>query len=211
MISLLQIGPHNFSVFDSEIRTTSAIEAYNSVIGKSIPKKATFFKFVAFLQMQEFEKVRKFELLMNTNGSVGKKRIKKSCVLKADMISKFKNDLLQGTITPSKFLDQLVLSKNNLIVQMEPDEDLFEELSYLEEDIEDESLNHIETNQNTINNNMCVVCFIKQPNILFFPCKHLKICSECCLTMQTHKIDQTSKLVCPFCRAEVHETLQIFI
>ncbi|XP_067635869.1 uncharacterized protein [Eurosta solidaginis] len=52
-----KIDPHNFSVFDSEIRTTSAIEAYNGVIGKSIPKKATFFKFVAFLQMQEFEKV----------------------------------------------------------------------------------------------------------------------------------------------------------
>lgn len=41
----------------------------------------------------------------------------------------------------------------------------------------------------------CVVCLEQQPNILFLPCKHIKVCSEC---HKQRKNDQ-----CPVCRCEI--------
>lgn len=42
--------------------------------------------------------------------------------------------------------------------------------------------------------NLCTVCFVKEPNTVFMPCGHGGICDECALGI-FEKSDQ-----CPFCR-----------
>jgi len=49
----------------------------------------------------------------------------------------------------------------------------------------------------------CVICIDKLANIVCLPCKHLALCGMC---------DQRQTvLVCPICRADVHEKLPIFM
>ncbi|KAI8116748.1 hypothetical protein CVS40_11230, partial [Lucilia cuprina] len=50
------VGCKNFSVYNENIRTTSAVEAYNGIIGRSAEKNGHFFKFVKVIRDEEFLK-----------------------------------------------------------------------------------------------------------------------------------------------------------
>lgn len=66
----LQEGPEKISVFKLQNRTTSALEAYNGVLGKKVVNKGNFYKFVELIQEIEFEKGRDFDLLIESGGAV---------------------------------------------------------------------------------------------------------------------------------------------
>lgn len=51
--------------------------------------------------------------------------------------------------------------------------------------------------------NLCTVCFCKEPNTVFMPCGHGGICDGCALGI-FEKSDQ-----CPFCRKEIIQVLEI--
>ncbi len=51
------------------------------------------------------------------------------------------------------------------------------------------------TEKDTSIERACVVCLEQQPNVLFLPCKHIKVCSGC---HKQRKNDQ-----CPVCRCEI--------
>lgn len=94
---------------------------------------------------------------------------------------------------------------------MDPEDDLFENVTYLEEECEEEE---VETPEQTANLEvkLCVVCTVQEPNILLLPCKHMKICSECVLKLQANAIaKEHEKFECPVCRQAVIDTIQVFL
>lgn len=58
----------------------------------------------------------------------------------------------------------------------------------------------IEENERLKNERLCVVCLIKDKNILYLPCAHLATCLDCSYSLQT----------CPMCRSAVQATVRTF-
>ncbi|XP_046804590.1 E3 ubiquitin-protein ligase RNF26-like [Lucilia cuprina] len=104
----------------------------------------------------------------------------------------------------------MVYPKNKTCSDMEPYEDVFEELVYLEEKIEEDDVeDHIEPRNIEIK--LCFVCVNEEPNTLFLPCKHMKMCYQCFLKLQAQAIVNNGQLNCPVCRQAVVETMQVFL
>lgn len=196
-------------------RTTSAIEAYNGVLGRTLPKSGNFFKFTKTIQDEEFMKSRDFEILVESGGTVGTKIRRKHSVERANKIMEASELLERGSITAMAFLNRMVYPKNNICTDMEPIDDIFQEYPDCVNDEEkissDEEWPAIETVAQR-DNNMCVVCFNNRPNIVLLPCKHLQICSECNLKLQAKGLAaKTNAYICPVCRQEVEDTIQVFL
>lgn len=176
-----------------------------------IPKQGNFFKFVKVLQTEEFNKSRDFELLTNSGGALGKTKKRRKFIEKAELIEKANEELRSGSITATAFINRLVFPKNKIVYEMEPDEDLFEEHSYLEdEDEEDDTVSEPPTLPRS--QILCVVCLEVEPNILLIPCKHIKTCNSCVLKLQAASIaNGLETFNCPVCRAEVNDTMGVFL
>lgn len=201
------------SVFGTTTRTTSAVEGYNGALAKMIPKQGNFFKFVKVLQAEELSKSRDFELLANSGGAMGKTKKKRKFIEKAELIEQANEELRSGSITATAFINRLVFPKNKIVNEMEPDEDIFEDLAYLEEEEEDEEEDIVsEPPQIPRSQVLCAICFEVEPNMLMLPCKHLKTCNTCVLKLQAENITKgIDKLNCPICREEVIDMMQVFL
>lgn len=204
------------SVFGTTTRTTSAIEAYNGVLGRIIPKHGNFFKFVKMLQNEEFSKGRELELLINSGGTYGTSRRKRSAIDKATKIEQAGIELQNGKITASGFLNRMVFAKNKTVYEMEPDEDIFEDIPYLDEE-EDNEDGICETQQppkstdTKRQSNDCAICMGSQSNTLFLPCKHLKTCNSCVLKLQAAAIARgLDTIKCPICCQNVEDSMLVF-
>lgn len=164
------------------------------------------------LQKEEFSKSRAFELLANSGGASAPKRRRK-CVDKAHKIATASEELRAGRITASTFINRMVFPKNETVTEMEPDDDLFEDISYLEEEDEEESDPNDDASKAPAKALLlCVVCLVREPNILLLPCKHLKICSECLLKLQADSLaNDEEHYKCPVCRDLVNDTMQVFL
>lgn len=208
--TFLQIGPEKISVSNTSTRTTSALEAYNGILGKMIPKHGNFFKFVQVLQAEEFSKSREFEQFVSSGGSFGKPKRRKINIDKDSKIEKALDELQKGVITASTFLNRMVFPKNNTCTGMEPDDDLFDEAFYLEEEDDDDVL-ETDSSRN-IEVKLCVVCIAEEPNTLLLPCKHMKMCNGCVLKLQAQAIaNNEDHFQCPVCRQIVSDTMQVFL
>lgn len=200
-------------MFGTSTRTTSAIEAYNGVLGRMIPKHGNFFKFVSILLYEEFSKSRDLKLLIDCGGALGKVKKPRKSIDRADKIEAAAKELQSGKITASIFLNRLVFPKNRIYTEMEPDEDIFEEITFLEEE-DSEVDDTTETNiipTASAQQFLCAVCFVLQPNIVLMPCKHLKLCNECLLKLQAESIaNGMPKCKCPVCRVEVDDYFQVY-
>lgn len=62
-------SPETISVFELTARTTNALEAFNGVLGKTIPKRSHFFRFVHSLLKIEREKAYEVQTLIATGGA----------------------------------------------------------------------------------------------------------------------------------------------
>lgn len=157
--------------------------------------------------MEEYRKSRELELVINSGGALGKpKRKTKENVMRANLIAKAETDLLNGLITATSFLDRMVFSRNKIVTDMEPFEDIFEDLKYMEE--ESNATEEGAANPPLI----CIICLENKPNILLLPCKHLKLCSDCTSKIEAQSVaNNFNKFKCPFCRQDVDEHLHIFI
>lgn len=183
------------------------------MLGKMIPKLGNFFKFVKTLQTEEFNKSREFELLANSGGALGKTKRKRKFIEKSELIEKANEELRSGSITAMAFINRMVFPKNKIVTEMEPDEDLFEDHSYLEEEDEgDEEEIVTEPPEMPRSQILCVICYEVEPNMLLIPCKHLKTCNACVLKLQAESIAKgLDKFNCPICRQEVNDTMQVFL
>lgn len=208
-----QVGPYGISVFGAATRTTSAVEAYNGVLGNILPKHGNFFKFVKVLQNEEFNKSKQFETLANSDGAIGNIKRKKKSIEASEKIENAWKQLREGNITASAFLDKMVYKQNSICVQQEPEDDLFADINYLEDEEGDEEYDSGEVNASQESErNLCVVCTEVEPNIVLLPCKHLKVCATCNLKLQADCISKgLSKYACPICRQEVDDSMQVFV
>lgn len=178
-----------------------------------ILKQGNFFKFVKVLQTEEFNKSREFELLANSGGALGKNKRKRKFIEKAELIEKANEELRSGSITATAFINRMIFPKNEIVTEMEPDEDLFEDQVYLEQaEEEEEDVAPVESQGVPCSQILCVICYEVEPNILTIPCKHLKTCNACVLKLQAEAIAKgLDKFRCPFCREEVNDTMQVFL
>lgn len=62
-----------------------------------------------------------------------------------------------------------------------------------------------------IASSICSICDDKPFNTVMLPCKHANICSSCYGNIVQVAKSQNKKALCPYCRAEVKETIAIFI
>lgn len=183
-------------------------------MGRLLPKRGHFFKFVGVLRDEEYSKSRALRLLIESGGILGAKRVKRSDAEKARKIAEATAALEDGTITTSTFLNRMVFPKNNVCTDWEPFEDIFESGSEGNESADDEMENEMEDEMKDANSkpSKCIVCYDKPPNTALLPCKHLKCCNECVLKIQAQCIaDGLNEYYCPYCRTIVEDTLQLFI
>lgn len=197
------MGCENFSVFKQNTRTTSAVEAYNGVLGRSIEKNGNFFKFINAIRNEEFFKCRHFSMSVESGGSLQKQR-KKASAQKDKYIEEFSELLESGKINAATFLSRMVFKGHAICVGMVPS--LFDDA---EEDDAHESDNEVGDNEaSTFNNEReCVVCRDNVANILLLPCKHLKICQICHSTISSNEDSYN----CPCCRIPVDDFMQVYV
>ena len=193
------MGCNNFSVFNQKTRTTSAVEAYNGVLGRYAEKHCHFFKFVGLIRNEEFYKSRHFAILCESGGSLSKKRRRLN---KDQKIQEASLLLEKGSITVNVFLSRMVYERNEICVNMVPKLDIFDEEN-LEDELADEDLQlPISSNENE-----CVVCKDKAPNVALLPCKHLKICDECHVKLLAEAVaNNTQNYNCT-----VEDSIQVYI
>lgn len=81
---IFQEGPESISVFGLTYRTTGSLEAFNGVLGKNIPPRAHFFRFVRHLLVQERNKAIAVNKLVESGGASFNKRLssKVNCSIK---------------------------------------------------------------------------------------------------------------------------------
>lgn len=207
MQHIFQIGCNNFSVYKQKTRTTSAVEAYNGVLGRFAEKNGHFFKFVRFIRNEEFFKSRHFSMMCESGGALSQKRRKKSKAAKWKKTEEAWILLEEGDLTVSEFLSRMVFKGNGVCADMIPEENIFEEETLHEEESEDEYFDL----PATANENDCAICKEKAANIVFIPCKHLKICSQCDIKLMADAVSKGSQNYnCPCCRVTVQETIQVY-
>lgn len=202
-------------------RTTSALEAYNGVLGRQIQKKGNFFRFVETLREEEYEKSKKFEVLIESGGTVGAKRSTKYFETRSVKIAEATELLEKGKITPMLFLNRLAFQRNKVMDDMDPKESIFEEDDIAIDDGDDGNVEEIpvpaeqddnEEDSTVGQGTMCIICQVSAPNTAFLPCKHMKCCSECILKLQAQCIASNNrKLKCPYCREFVEDTLTLYV
>lgn len=203
---IIQVSCKNFTVHNQDTRTTSAVEAYNGILGRSAEKNGHFFKFVRIIRDEEFFKSRHFAMLCESGGSLAKKK-RKSSVEKCKKIKEATLLLEQGKITVATFLSRMVYEKNEICVDMVPEENIFQE-----ESSEDEIPDELEEPPTRNNNSECIICRDNPTNILLLPCKHLKICDECNLKLQAEAISRgLQNYNCPYCRKIVEDSMQVYV
>lgn len=206
--TIFQIGCNNFTVHNQKTRTTSAVEAYNGVLGRSADKNGNFFKFVAVIRDEEYFKSRHFFMLTESGGSLCKKK-KKQDVKRHSQIEEATLLLNQGRITAATFLSRMVYEANEVCVDMVTKLDIFQEAE--DSDCEMSSEEEVAIDVESSTGHDCVVCEDKPSNVVMIPCKHLKICTECNLKLLA---DSNSKGLyhynCPYCRTTVEDTMEVF-
>lgn len=146
-------------------------------------------------------------MLCESGGAMAQKRRKRDKFARCSKIENASVLLQEGKLTVSEFLSRMVFEGNGICVDMIPEENIFKDQSS-DEQSEDEILELPLSN----NENVCVVCQDKSPNIVFIPCKHLKVCNECDAKLMADALSTGQRRYnCPFCRQIVDESMQVFV
>lgn len=102
---------HSNSVFGIWMRTTSPLEAFNSVLNRSLPKHANFFKFLEGLKNHEFTKAVDMRNAINEPEPEVKRKRKRD-QLREDRISKYSGLLKAKKIKIDEFFEEVAVKEN---------------------------------------------------------------------------------------------------
>ena len=83
----------------------------------------------------------------------------------------------------------------------------FEESSFDLESDEDEDDNILPFTQ-IIEVLKCILCFEKPRDVVFKPCRHFKVCSDCYKALEQRY--KNSLLLCPYCRQIVESSEKVY-
>lgn len=172
-----------------ETRTTCAVEAINGVIGRGLPGKANFFKFVDYIKGMDLSRSIKLRNLY-ARCVVAKKKARKNDA--GDNIRAASQALQSGHINVLEFLENIALfkeKKNYFAVfkwlsVFDTDSEIEVTNKRMLRDLEGEEYEERENSQppkrkRTQSMNLCSLCDVNEVNLLFMPCKHAVMCSEC--------------------------------
>lgn len=186
------------------IRTTSALEGFNSKLSRSIEKHGQFYKFLDCIRNEDFQhSVSLSKIAAGALSVLPKKRKTQSD--KDSKIRHLTQQLDKGEISVSDFFN-FVINKENHIVECD---EIWEENIDEEPESEDTEENEISFSQTT-EVLKCVICLTEPRNILLMPCKHFKICSSCLQHLDQKSKKNSSSLLCPYCRQIVENNFNIF-
>lgn len=88
------------------MRTTSALEAFNSVLNRSLPKHANFFKFIDSIKQHEFSRYTEFSNSIDKCPETRKKKRKRD-QLRDEKISECSMELKEKKIDVKIFLSKM--------------------------------------------------------------------------------------------------------
>lgn len=210
----LQENEETISVYKRSLRTTSALESYNSKLGKKIAAKGNFFKFVGAIIEEELVVGRDLSRMIETGGAVKPSRKLKYKDRDA-MITTATQDLESEKITTMEFLNRITYEEHdNLLKNIS----LFLPEGYLSanehsDSDEDGSTSSQSTAGSQYNPNegdgMCVVCKISRWNMCFLPCTHIRCCKNCTERLHADALPQQPK--CPICRQTVAKSFSVIV
>ncbi|AJD20163.1 IAP_b [Tipula oleracea nudivirus] len=66
------------------------------------------------------------------------------------------------------------------------------------------TLSDDEVHQNAVEENYCKICYLRPKQIILLPCRHYGLCADC------FKLDTNNDGLCPFCRSEIHNTIDVY-
>lgn len=180
------------------MRTTSALEGYNSRLAKKIYKHGNFLKFMDCLIDEEYNTTRNFIAALDGQTMMIFEGPKQDFKIRNNIIEKLTSKLTKKKITLSEFLPQIIqifnksdLLQSSEVISSDEEGDDFLNDDYLSEDI-----------------SLCIICFNNKRDILLQPCNHLKICKDCYGKMAENC---RSSILCPYCRTIVQNSVQVFL
>lgn len=178
-------------------RTTCAVEQFNGVLGRGLPSKSNFFKFVAYIK--EIDLTRSIRLRnMSNRGLTQRKDKRKSRKVLSDAIELTSKLMESKRITSLEFLENIASSKQRICSS----EHWMLEIDSNDNDDDDDST--LETVQAkrvcTEALNLCRICEAAEANIVLLPCAHAIVCSFCWL--------KNSSKVCIECENIVNTFIQ---
>lgn len=184
------------------MRTTSALEGFNSQLGRRIPKKGNFFKFVKRLGEIEFAECRKMRQMVDSGGSINPRR------------DTARDISIRNTITIIEFLKAVTYNGNSISSDMAHFNIPANYISDGGEDSDDnddilEGPRDIDNNeQRAADDLICIVCADQRARVLFLPCRHMKCCEECSSKLAAEK---ENGFFCPNCMQLVEDTIVVFV
>lgn len=193
------------------MRTTSSLESYNAALGRKFPVKGNFFRFVKLIADEEFIKSRDMRDAVDSGGSSTRKRkVNERDQLIKEAVAELRDDKL----TVMQFLSRVTFERNKIVTDMAHFEVPIGYQSENEYSDEEEEQNNTEgdrkTSTSTELHSLCVVCKVNQPDIVFLPCRHLKNCNTCYLTLERN-LGENEKVQCPYCKERVEDTIAVFV
>lgn len=99
---------NSLSVFNLTMRTTSSLEAFNSSLNRSIPKKAHLFKFIECLKLHESRKAdRMYSLAHGTLPEIHFKARREKDEIRAEKIRRCTSFLCEKKMSIKEFLEAM--------------------------------------------------------------------------------------------------------
>lgn len=190
------------------MRTTSALEGFNSQLNKKFAQQGNFFKFLHRLIEVEFVQSREMHQMVDSGGSARAQCKNK----KDDIIRNATQDLDNNKITIIEFLNNVTCAENETVTGMAH---YVTPQGYFS-DSESDSGSDSETEPTEVEVpaiiqpqlvDLCIICIDRKPNVVFLPCRHLKCCDECSSLLAAQNENQ---LLCPYCKGPVADTIIVY-
>lgn len=140
-------------MYDTRIRTTSALESNNNQLRMKIEPGSNFFKFVQMLIQEEAVKARDFDLLIRSGGAYNLSH--STLTTRQIRIEEGTKMLMENTCTAEDFLAR--------VAHVDSTRDLCDDF-----DIE-----------GAASQDICIVCYERKRSLIMDPCGHFNICSIC--------------------------------
>lgn len=158
-----------------ETRTTSAAEATNGSLNRGFPGNSNLFNFINYISDKELTYSIRLRNMFERCTVVKKKRA--SSKVDSETIRKASELLEAGTLTVDEFLEHIAKMKNEKIDELKrkiPEDS----------DSDDDSVISSQPVQSTSQDkrhriDSCEVCDKNSKDVVFLPCAHLVLCSEC--------------------------------
>ena len=171
-------------------------------MGRKLQKHGRFNQFLEVIRDEDYaSSVILANALDGDLAALNTKRKKQRA--KDNFIAELLKDSDDSKISLTEFFEYLINEKNEFIKW----DTKFEESSFDLESDEDEDDNILPFTQ-IIEVLKCILCFEKPRDVVFKPCRHFKVCSDCYKALEQRY--KNSLLLCPYCRQIVESSEKVY-